>query len=70
MHVLTAGGVTGPNVKQIQRVHAAWKGMVSRASNARDTTVPSSGHQMPVEEPAVVGDAIASVLDAGSPAHT
>jgi pimeloyl-ACP methyl ester carboxylesterase len=64
VHVLTAGGVAGPNVKQIQRVHEAWKGMVSRAPNARYTNVPSSGHQMPVEVPGVVGDAIASVLDA------
>ena len=70
VHVLTAGGVTGPNINQIQRVHAAWKRMVSRAPNARYTNVPSSGHQMPVEVPAVVGDAIASVLDACSPAHT
>jgi len=63
VHVLTAGGVTGPNVKQIQRVHEAWKGMVSRAPNARYTNVPSSGHQMPVEVPDVVVDAIAGVLD-------
>jgi pimeloyl-ACP methyl ester carboxylesterase len=64
VHVLTAGGVTGPNVKQIQRVHEAWKAMVARAAHARYTNVSSSGHQMPVEVPAVVSDAIAGVLDA------
>jgi pimeloyl-ACP methyl ester carboxylesterase len=64
VHVLTAGGVTGPNVKQIQRVHEAWKAMVARAAHARYTNVASSGHQMPVEVPAVVSDAIAGVLDA------
>ena len=35
VHVLTAGGVTGPNVKQIRRVHEAWKAMVAaRAAGA------------------------------------
>lgn len=69
VRVLTAGGVTGPNLKQIQRVHAAWKAMVARAPRAQYTNIPSSGHQMPVEVPAVVGDAVVSVLDACSPAH-
>jgi hypothetical protein len=64
VHVLTAGGVTGPNLKQIQRVHAAWKGMVARAPNASYTNVPSSGHQMPVQVPGVVADAVCGVLDA------
>jgi pimeloyl-ACP methyl ester carboxylesterase len=64
VHVLTAGGVTGPNVKQIRRVHEAWKGMVARAPHARYTNVPSSGHQMPVEVPGVVSDAVVGVLDA------
>ena len=64
VHVLTAGGVTGANAKQVQRVHEAWKGMVSRAPNARYTNVPSSGHQMPVEVPDVVAAAILGVLDA------
>jgi pimeloyl-ACP methyl ester carboxylesterase len=64
VHVLTAGGVTGPNLKQIQRVHEAWKGMVARAPNASYINVPSSGHQMPVQVPAVVADAICGVLDA------
>jgi pimeloyl-ACP methyl ester carboxylesterase len=63
VHVLTAGGVAGPNIKQIQRVHAAWKDMVSRAPNARYANVPSSGHQMPVEVPDVVADAIVGILD-------
>jgi pimeloyl-ACP methyl ester carboxylesterase len=63
VHVLTAGGVTGPNLKQIQRVHQAWKAMVERAPHARYTNVPSSGHQMPSEVPGVVVDAIGGVLD-------
>jgi pimeloyl-ACP methyl ester carboxylesterase len=64
VHVLTAGGVSGANVKQIQRVHEAWKAMVARAPTAQYTNVASSGHQMPVEVPGVVVDAIAGVLDA------
>ena len=64
VHVLTAGGVTGPNLKQIQRVHEAWKGMVARAPNASYINVPSSGHQMPVQVPGVVADAVCGVLDA------
>jgi pimeloyl-ACP methyl ester carboxylesterase len=63
VHVLTAGGVTGPNVKQIQRVHEAWRAMVARAPHARYTNIPSSGHQMPVEVPDVVADAVLDVLD-------
>jgi pimeloyl-ACP methyl ester carboxylesterase len=63
VHVLTAGGVTGPNLKQIQRVHEAWKGMVARAPNASYTNIPSSGHQMPVQVPAVVADAVCGMLD-------
>jgi len=69
VHVLTAGGVTGVNVKQIQRVHDAWKAMVGRAAHAQYTHIPSSGHQMPVEVPELVADAIAGVLDSCSPAH-
>jgi pimeloyl-ACP methyl ester carboxylesterase len=57
------------NVKQIQRVHEAWKAMVGRAARAQYTNIPSSGHQMPVEVPELVADAIAGVLDACSPAH-
>ena len=67
---LTAGGVTGPNVKQIQKVHQAWKAMVERAPNAQYSNVPSSGHQMPVEVPDLVVDVITGVLDACSPART
>ena len=63
VHVLTAGGVTGPNLKQVQRVHAAWKAMVDRAPNARYTNVPASGHQMPIEAAAVVSDAIIGLLE-------
>ena len=63
VHVLTAGGVAGPNVKQIQRVHAAWKAMVERSPQARYTNVPSSGHQMPAEVPGVVVEAISGVLE-------
>lgn len=63
VHVLTAGGVTGPNVKQIQRVHAAWQAMVERSPYARYTNVPSSGHQMPAEVPGVVVEAISGVLE-------
>ena len=63
VHVLTAGGVSGPNLKQIQRVHQAWQAMVERAPHARYTNVPSSGHQMPAEVPGVVADAIGGVLD-------
>jgi pimeloyl-ACP methyl ester carboxylesterase len=64
VHVLTAGGVSGPNIKQIRRVHEAWKQMVARAPHAQYTNIPSSGHQMPVDVPDVVTDAIAGVLDA------
>ena len=63
MHVLTAGGVAGPNLKQIHRVHEAWRAAVARVPGARYTNVPSSGHQMPVEVPGVVADAAAGVLD-------
>jgi pimeloyl-ACP methyl ester carboxylesterase len=64
IHVLTAGGVSGPNAKSVRRVHEAWKATVARAANARYTNVPTSGHQMPVDAPEVVVDAITGVLDA------
>ena len=64
VQVLTAGGATGPNVKQIQRLHDAWKGMVSRGRRAQYTNIQSSGHQMPVEVPDAVAGAIVAVLDA------
>lgn len=69
VHVLTAGGVTGPNVKQVRRVHEAWKTMVSRAPHARYANTPSSGHQMPVEVPTVVADAVLDVLESLRPSH-
>ena len=37
--------------------------MVARAANARYANIPSSGHQMPVEVPEIVADAILGVLD-------
>ena len=46
VHVLTAGGVSGPNVKSVRRVHEAWKAAVIRAVNAKYTNVPASGHYM------------------------
>jgi len=61
--VLTAGGITGPNLKQVRRVHEAWQAMVRRAPNALYTNVPGSGHQMPVEVPDVVSDAVGGILD-------
>jgi pimeloyl-ACP methyl ester carboxylesterase len=64
VHVLTAGGVSGPNLKAIQRVHQAWQATAAGAKNARYTNVPSSGHQMPMEAPDVVIEAITGVLDA------
>jgi len=70
VHVLTAGGVTGPNLKQIHKVHAAWKVMVERAPKARYSNAPASGHQMPVDVPDLVVDAITGVLDVCSPAQT
>jgi pimeloyl-ACP methyl ester carboxylesterase len=62
--VLTAGGVAGPNVKSIRRVHEAWQAAVSRTPSARYTNIPGSGHQLPMEAPQVVIDAINSVLAA------
>jgi pimeloyl-ACP methyl ester carboxylesterase len=63
VYVLTAGGVRGPNLKQVQRVHAAWKAMVERAPNASYTNVPNGGHQMPIEVPGAVIAAVTDVLD-------
>ena len=62
VHVLTAGGITGPNVKQVRRVHEAWRAMVERAPQAQYTNVPGSGHQMPIEVPEVVSSAIDGIL--------
>ncbi len=63
IHVLTAGGVSGPNVKSVRRVHDAWQAMVARAAHARYSNAPASGHLMPIEAPAVVIDAVVGVLD-------
>jgi pimeloyl-ACP methyl ester carboxylesterase len=64
VHVLTAGGFTGANVKSVRRVHEAWRATVARRESARYTNAPTSGHQLPMEAPVVVIDAIVGVLDA------
>jgi len=51
-------------------VHAAWKVMVERAPKARYSNAPASGHQMPVDVPDLVVDAITGVLDVCTPAQT
>ena len=61
-HVLTAGGVTGPNVKSVQRVHEAWRAAVARASRATYTNVPEGSHLMPIDAPDAVLRAILGVL--------
>jgi pimeloyl-ACP methyl ester carboxylesterase len=63
VHVLTAGGISGPNLKAIRRVHDAWQAAVVRAPLARYTNVPESGHQLPLERPEAVIAAILGVLD-------
>jgi pimeloyl-ACP methyl ester carboxylesterase len=60
VHVLTAEGV---KTRSAQRVHDGWKATVARAAAAQYTSVPTSGHQMPIECPDVVVDAIVGVLD-------
>jgi pimeloyl-ACP methyl ester carboxylesterase len=62
--VLTAGGVTGPNVKAIRRVHEAWRATVARSPMAEYSNVPTAGHQLPVTSPQEVVDAILAVLAA------
>ena len=47
LHVLTAGGKGGPNLKAIRRVHEAWKAAVAKVPAARYTNIPASGHQLP-----------------------
>jgi pimeloyl-ACP methyl ester carboxylesterase len=64
IHVLTAGGVSGPNVKSVRRVHEAWKAAVARAANAKYTNVPASGHYMTIDASDIVINAISGVLDA------
>jgi len=66
IHVLTAGGVSGPNVRSIRRVHDAWQAMVVRAPGAQYSNVPASGHLMPIDAPAVVIEAVVGVLDSGA----
>jgi pimeloyl-ACP methyl ester carboxylesterase len=63
IQVLTAGGVEGPNVKSVRRVHEAWRAAVDRAPSAKYTNIPTSGHQLPIEEPKPVIEAILGVLD-------
>jgi pimeloyl-ACP methyl ester carboxylesterase len=63
VHVLTAGGVTGPNAKSVRRVHEAWRATVSRAPQATYTNVPESGHLMPIDAPDVVVHAVLGVID-------
>jgi pimeloyl-ACP methyl ester carboxylesterase len=64
IHVLTAGGVEGPNVKSVRRVHEAWRAAAARAWSATYTNIPASGHQLPIEAPTAVTEAILGVLDA------
>ena len=63
VHVLTAGGVTGPNLKQVRRVHEPGKRWWLARRRREYTNVPGSGHQMPIEVPEVVSTAIGGVLD-------
>ena len=51
IHVLTAGGVGGPNAASVRRVHEAWQAAVARTPGARYTNIPTSGHQLPMEAP-------------------
>jgi pimeloyl-ACP methyl ester carboxylesterase len=62
-HVLTAGGVSGPNMKSVRRVHEAWRAAVGRASRATYTNIPASGHLMPIDAPDAVREAILRLLD-------
>lgn len=58
-HVLTAGGVKS---KSAQCAHEGWRATVARAASARYTNVATSSHNMPIECPDLVVDAIVSVL--------
>jgi pimeloyl-ACP methyl ester carboxylesterase len=64
--VLTAGGVTGPNLKAIRRVHEAWRATVARSPMAEYSNVPTAGHQLPVDSPQDVVDTILAVLAAAT----
>jgi pimeloyl-ACP methyl ester carboxylesterase len=66
VHVLTAGGVTGPNLKSVRRVHEAWRAAVARAPYATYTNVPDSGHLMPIDAPDVVVHAVLGIIDSAS----
>src|SRR5262249_31128297 len=61
VQVLTAGGVKS---KSARAVHERWKELVSHAPEAHHTDVPTSGHNMPIECPDIVANAILGVLDA------
>ena len=66
MHVLTAGGKGGPNVKAIRRVHEAWKAAAAEVPAARYTNIPVKqviSCRFEAPEPTVI-DAIAGVLEA------
>jgi pimeloyl-ACP methyl ester carboxylesterase len=63
-HVLTAGGVSGPNVKSVRRVHDAWRAAAARVPSATYTNIPGSGHLMPMDAPDSVVQANSGVLDA------
>jgi pimeloyl-ACP methyl ester carboxylesterase len=62
-HVLTAGGVSGPNVKSVRRVHEAWRAAIAGMPQATYTNVPESSHLMPIDAPDVVVQAILGILD-------
>lgn len=59
LRVLTADGVKS---KSAERVREGWRATVARAPLARYTSVPTSSHQLPIECPDVVVDAIVAVL--------
>jgi pimeloyl-ACP methyl ester carboxylesterase len=61
--MLTAGGVSGPNLTSVRRVHEAWRAAVARSSRATYTNIPTSGHLMSIDAPDVVLRAIIDVLD-------
>jgi pimeloyl-ACP methyl ester carboxylesterase len=63
VHVLTAGGVSGPNVKGVRRVHEAWQAAVARASSAKYTNIPTASHYLPMDTPSSVIEAVLGVLD-------
>jgi pimeloyl-ACP methyl ester carboxylesterase len=62
VRVLTADGVKS---KSAERVRQGWKATVARAPLARHTSVPTSSHQLPIECPEAVVDAIVAVLGQG-----